>query len=110
MGEIFTAAGSIAAAAMQASAIKAATQMQIDALERQRDFVFSQLDPSRVGREVLGADIARAEQQLALQGIIDPAALQTRYEAENQILRRVMGLDTLFPYTTLFRSDRKSVV
>jgi hypothetical protein len=78
---------------MQANAIKNATQAQIDALERQRDFVFSQLDPSRVGREVLGADISRIQQQLALQGITDPAALQTRYEAENQILRRVMGLE-----------------
>jgi hypothetical protein len=53
---------------MQAAAIKEATQLQIDALERQRDFVFDQLEPSRVNREALQADIARAQSQLALQG------------------------------------------
>lgn len=92
MGEIFGAVGQIAGAAMQASAIKAATQMQIDALERQRDFVFSQLEPSRVNREALQADINRAQSQLALQGVTDPAALATRYAAEDQILQQVLGL------------------
>lgn len=94
MGEIFTAAGSIASAAMQASAIRDATEMQIDALERQRDFVFSQLQPGRVNREALGADISRAKQRLALQGVIDPASLETRYAAEDQILRQVLGLES----------------
>lgn len=92
MGEIFGAVGTIAGAAMQAAAIENATQMQIDALERQRDFVFEQLDPSRVNREALRADINRAQSQLALQGVTDPAALATRYAAEDQILRQVLGL------------------
>lgn len=93
MGEIFGAVGQIAAASMQASAIREATEMQIDALDRQRDFVFSQLQPGRVNREALGADINRAKQRLALQGVVDPAALETRYAAEDSILRQVLGLE-----------------
>lgn len=93
MGEIFSAAGQIAGSAIQASAIRDATQAQIDALERQREFVFSQLDPSVVGGEALRGDVQRARRQLALQAITDPASLQTRYAAESQILRRVLGLE-----------------
>lgn len=93
MGEIFGAAGQIAGAAIQANAIKEATQAQIDALERQRDFVFKQLDPRVVGAQALGADINRIQQQLALQAVTDPSALKTRYTAEDQILRRIMGLE-----------------
>jgi len=78
---------------MQASAVRDATQMQIDALQRQRDFVFSQLDPSRVGAQALGADVQRAQSQLALQAITDPAALATRYASEQAILDRVLGLE-----------------
>lgn len=77
---------------MQANAIENATEAQIEALERQRDFVFSQLEPSRVNREALQADINRAQSQLALQGVTDPAALATRYAAEDQILQQVLGL------------------
>lgn len=93
MGEIFGAVGQIAAASMQAGAIRDATQAQIDALERQRDFVFSQLQPGRVNREALSADINRAKQRLALQGVVDPASLETRYAAEDSILRQVLGLE-----------------
>lgn len=93
MAEIFGAVGQITAASMQASAIRDATQAQIDALDRQRQFVFDQLNPSRVNREALAADINRAQSRLALQGVTDPAALETRYAAEDQILRRVMGLE-----------------
>lgn len=92
MGEIFGAVGQIAGSAMQASAIRDATDQQIKALERQRDFVFSQLSPDRINRQALNADINRVQQQLALQGVTDPAALDTRYAAEDEILRRVMGL------------------
>lgn len=77
---------------MQASAIRAATKMQIDALEKQRQFVFDQLAPSRVNREALQADINRAQSQLALQGVTDPAALATRYASEDKILQQVLGL------------------
>lgn len=93
MGEIFGAAGQIAGSAIQAAATRDAAQAQIDALERQREFVFSQLNPARVNRESLAADINRVQNQLALQAITDPAALKTRYAAEDQILRRIMGLE-----------------
>lgn len=79
---------------MQAGAIRDATQAQIEALERQRDFVFSQLSPGRVNREALSADINRAKQRLALQGVVDPASLETRYAAEDSILRQVLGLES----------------
>jgi hypothetical protein len=92
MADIFGAIGSVAGAAMNAAAIRDATEMQIAALERQRDFVYSELEPSRVNREALRADINRAQSQLALQGVTDPAALSTRYAAEDEILQRVLGL------------------
>lgn len=93
MADIFGAIGSVVGGAMQASAIRDATQMQIDALEKQREFVFSQLEPSLISAEAVRADVQRARSRLALQGLVDPAALQTRYVAEDAILRQVMGLE-----------------
>lgn len=89
MSDIFSGVGQIAGAAIQASAMKEATQMQIDALEKQRDFVFSQLDPSLINQQARGADVTRAQNQLALQGIIDPALLQTRYDAQDVIAQQL---------------------
>jgi hypothetical protein len=86
MSDIFSAGASIAGSAMQASAIKKSTQMQIDALERQRKFVFEQLDPAVVGAQAAGADIERAEQRLALQSKIDPSLLATRYVSQDALL------------------------
>lgn len=92
MGEIFSAAGNIAAAAMQADAIKEATRMQIKALEKQREFVYSELEPGKVGAQSLAADIERAENRLALQGQIDPDLLAARYESSRDIRRRAQEL------------------
>lgn len=92
MSEIFGAIGSIAAAKMQSDAVKKATQMQIDALERQRQFVYNELDPSKIGDMATAADADRAEARLALQSQIDPDALAARYKAEKSILG---DLDTL---------------
>jgi hypothetical protein len=85
IGGVAQAAGQIAAAAITASAQKEATQMQIDALQRQKDFVFKQLDPSTISPLAKQADIERAQNQLALQGKIDPALLAQRYQAEGAI-------------------------
>jgi hypothetical protein len=93
MSEIFGAAGQIASAAISAGAIKDATQMQIDALNRQRDFVFSQLNPDVIQGAATSADITRAQQKLALQAQIDPALLGTRYAAQGNILSGVQGLN-----------------
>jgi len=94
MGEIFGMAGQIAAASMQASAIKAATQMQIDALERQQKFVYSELEPGKINAQALAADIDRAKSRLALQGITDPDLLKARYVAEQKMLEGVSELGT----------------
>lgn len=85
MGEIFTAAGQVAAAAMQAAALREATQMQIDALERQRQYVYANLDPSVIGAQAYQGDVNRALQQRTLQGMIDPALLNQRYASETAI-------------------------
>jgi hypothetical protein len=85
-------AGSIASASIQAGAVKDAANMQIKALERQRDFVFSELDPTKINAMATAADVERAKSRLALQGITDPALLQTRYEAENKLLEQVKGI------------------
>lgn len=82
MSEIFGAVGSIAGAAISAKATKEATDAQIKALEKQRKFVYSELDPSRVGGEALAADRERAQNQLALQAVIDPELLRQRYAAQ----------------------------
>ena len=84
MSDIFGAVGQVASAAIQASAIKDATQMQVDALEKQRKFVFDQLDPNVIGPQATIGDIQRAQNRLALQGQIDPALLATRYAAEDK--------------------------
>jgi len=89
---VFGAAGQIASASIAAGATKAATQMQIDALRQQRQFVFDQLAPDKIGGVAVNADVQRAEQQLALQGIIDPQALAARYASEGNILGQVQSL------------------
>lgn len=85
MSEIFGAAGQVASAAISAGAIKDATKMQLDALNQQRQFVFDQLDPNKVGGYASQADTDRAKNRLALQGIIDPEALKQRYASESKI-------------------------
>lgn len=64
-------------------------EMQIKALEKQRDFVFKNLDPALINLQAQGADIERAQNQLALQGIIDPSLLQTRYAAQDAIAQQL---------------------
>lgn len=84
MSDVFGAVGQVASSAIQADAIKTSTKMQIDALQRQKDFVFNQLDPNVIGPQATIADIQRTQNRLALQGQVDPALLSTRYAAENQ--------------------------
>jgi hypothetical protein len=91
---IFGAAGTIAAAGISAKASKEATKMQIDALNKQRDFVYSELDPAKISPMALEADIDRAKSRLALQGITDPKLLAARYAAQDKMLSGVEGLGT----------------
>jgi hypothetical protein len=85
MSDFFSAAGSIAAAALNANAMKQATAMQLDALNQQRAFTFANLDPSVIGPQASQADVNNAINRLALQGQIDPALLNIRYGSEDSI-------------------------
>ena len=73
-------------ASIQAKAMKKATQMQIDAINQQRELIRSELAPEKVAPMVAAADKQRAMSMLALQGKIDPALLASRYQASSNIL------------------------
>lgn len=92
MSEIFGAVGSIAGAAISASAQKEATQMQIDALERQKEFVYNQLNPNAVGGAAKSADVARAKNRLALQSELDPELLKQRYASQAAISKQLSDI------------------
>jgi hypothetical protein len=89
MSEILGMAGSIAGGAMNASAIRGATEAQIAALTRARDFVYNELAPSRVSGEAVAADVQRAKDRLALQAMIDPSLSQLRFDASGKLLQQV---------------------
>jgi hypothetical protein len=72
----------VAGAAISANAMRDATNAQINALRQQRDFVFNNLNPNVVNAQSTAADVQNAQARLALQGQIDPALLQQRYQAE----------------------------
>lgn len=93
MSDIFSGAGQIAGAAITADAMKDAAKMQIKALEKQRQFVYDELAPEKIGAQATAADIDRARNRLALQAQTDPSLLRSRYKAEGAIER---GLDELF--------------
>lgn len=88
MSEIFGAIGSVASAAISAQAIKDATEQQIQALERQRRFVYSELEPGKISGMATAADIDQIRNRLAAQGLVDPALFQLRYQASEDILRQ----------------------
>jgi hypothetical protein len=89
---LFGAAGGVVSGIMQANAMESATKMQIKALEKQRQFVFDQLDPNKIGNKARQADQNRAQNRLKLQGVVDPELLKQRYDAEKQISDRLAGL------------------
>lgn len=91
-GGLFGAIGSIAGAAISASAIREATQRQIEALERQREFVFANLDPAMIGGQAAGQDVRNALARLALQGQIDPALLRIRGTSQNMLEQQLAEL------------------
>lgn len=70
---------------MSARAQQKAVDAQIAALKEQRQFVYDNLDPSKVGPQVLQADQDAAANRLRLQQQIDPQLLQSRYDAETKI-------------------------
>lgn len=92
MSDIFSGIGQVAGAALNADAIKTATRMQIQALQDQRNFVFNNLDPNVVNAQATAGDIQNAYGRLALQGQIDPALLQSRYQSESQMLSQAQQI------------------
>lgn len=88
MGDIFGAAGQVASASIAAGAQKRATSEQIKALERAREFVYRELEPSRINEQATAADIDRAKSRLALQAITDPALLRARYASSEALARQ----------------------
>jgi hypothetical protein len=85
MGEIFTAAGQIGAAAIASNAQARATQAQLDALNQQRNFVFKNLEPSTINAQATSADVQQTLAQLKLQQQIDPGLAAAREAAGAQI-------------------------
>lgn len=82
---LFAAGGQIAAAGINSAAIQNATQMQINALNQQKNWVYSQLNPSTVNTAATAANIQNAIQGLQLQGQLDPGLLAARYQGESGI-------------------------
>lgn len=100
MSDIFGAVGAVAGAAIQANAIENAAEAQIRALERQRRFVFQQLDPATIGGQATAADLDQIRNRLSAQALVDPSLLQARYNASDAVLR---GLGELGPESTATR-------
>jgi hypothetical protein len=92
VSDIFSGIGQVAGAALQADAVKTATRMQIDALRQQREFVFNNLNPSVINAQATAGDIQNTMARLALQGQVDPALLQARYQSENQMLSQAQQI------------------
>jgi hypothetical protein len=88
MSDVFGAVGAVAGAAIQANAIENAAEAQIRALERQRAFVFQQLDPATVGGQATAADLDQIRNRLSAQALFDPSLLQARYNTSDAILRQ----------------------
>lgn len=65
---------------------------QIAALERQRDFVFKNLDPEKLGPMAEKADIKNAKARLALQKELSPELYAARGEAEKSIREQLKSL------------------
>jgi len=92
MSGMFNMAGQIASASIQADAIKDTANMQIKALKEAQKFVYEELEPSKIGAQATAADVTRAKQQLALQGIVDPNLLKARYASEQKLLEAIQGV------------------
>lgn len=90
---LFGAAGSIAAASISAEAAKDATNAQIKALEKQRKFVFDELEPGKLTAQAEAQDVARARAQRALQASLSPELAGARISAEEGLARQLAGLE-----------------
>jgi|KBSSwiStaDraftv2_1062776.scaffolds.fasta_scaffold84685_2 hypothetical protein len=82
MGDVLGFVGTIAGAEISAAAQRNIANKQIAALERQRQFVYDQLDPSRLAKAAAAGDTANAKARLELQKQLDPELFKLRYGAQ----------------------------
>jgi hypothetical protein len=80
------------AAAINAKTQKEITNKQLAALENARNFLYSNLDPSKINQQALAADLDNAKNRLQEQSQLDPALLASRYEAEGRIRQQAAEL------------------
>lgn len=84
--------GGVASSLISSNASKTATDMQTNALNRQRQFVFQNLNPSVIAPQASQADFANAVNRLVTQGQLDPSLLTARYGAEGSIASQLQKL------------------
>lgn len=104
-GGIFGGISSIIGSSMNAKAQQKAVDSQIRALKEQRQFVYDNLDPSKVGPQVLQADSDAAANRLKLQQQIDPQLTQNRYDAEAKMSQGLAGLGSEKDISDLAKSE-----
>lgn len=92
MGSVLGFVGDIAGAAISANATENAVRMQQQALQQQRDFVFSQLSPETINAQATNADVQQILSQLALQNEIDPSLSKVREVAQKKLLEQTQNL------------------
>lgn len=80
------------AAKLSADAQKKIANNQIAAIERQRAFVYEQLNPEKLGPMAEAADIKNAKARLELQRKIDPELYAARSAAAQGVRESVAGL------------------
>lgn len=92
MGDVLGFVGQIVGSYMNAQAQKKVTRMQLDALEKARNFVFDNLDPTKINQQAMLADLDNARNRLKAQAELDPELLASRYEAEGRIREQAAEL------------------
>ena len=92
MGDVLGFVGTIVGSEISAAAQRNIAQKQIDAIERQRQFVFDQLDPKKLAAAAKTQDIADAKARLELQKQIDPSLFAARKTAQEGIEKSLADL------------------
>jgi hypothetical protein len=92
VGDVLGFVGTIVGSYMNAQAQKKVTRMQLDALEKARQFVFDNLDPANINQQAMMADLDNARNRLKAQAELDPELLASRYEAEGRIREQAAEL------------------
>ncbi len=92
MGDVLGFVGTIVSSFVSAAAQKKITKMQLDALDKARNFLFDNLDPQNINQQARIADLDNARNRLKAQAELDPELLASRYEAEGKIREQAAEL------------------